>query len=66
MGSSQREKSCVSSKQNNCLLDSFHFFSNTPYCTTCSAEEDVEILFFPKRLIFTLLKSTGTSEPART
>ena len=36
-------------------LGLLHLLSGTPYCSTCTAASDIEVLFFPKTLVFSHL-----------
>jgi len=35
-----------------------HLIKETPYCSTCTAKTDVEVLFFPKTLVHDLIEES--------
>lgn len=41
------------------LLGLIHLLTNTPYCASCQADEEVEVVFFPKGDLTKLLQSRG-------
>lgn len=45
--------------QRDKLLGLVHLLSNTTNCSTCRAEGDVEVIYFPKQTVFELLNKTA-------
>lgn len=41
------------------LLGLTHLLTNTPYCSSCRADEEVEVVFFPKGALTQFLQTKG-------
>lgn len=49
----------IKEKNPDKLIGLVHLLSKTPHCCSCKAEEDVEVLFFPKQTVLNFLESKG-------